>query len=148
MSHHEIQLTWTRQTPDFQYDTYDRTHSLVFAGGQKIAASSAPEYLGRAENANPEEMLAASLASCHMLTFLAVAAKSRFVVDSYLDRAVAVLEKNEDGRLAVTEIILNPKIQFSGEKVPDAEQLKALHDKAHRNCFIGNSIKARVTVKE
>ena len=77
MSEHRISLAWKRQTPDFAYDTYDRTHTVMFEGGQTIQASAAAAYLGKADYANPEELLAASLSSCHMLTFLAIAAKPR-----------------------------------------------------------------------
>ena len=94
-----------------------------------------------------EQALAASLSSCHMLTFLAVASKFRFVVDSYTDEAVGYLEKNENGKLAVTRIELNPQISFGPDQGPDEERLKNLHERAHKECFIANSIKSEITVK-
>lgn len=147
MSEHRISLAWKRASPDFSYETYDRTHTIMFEGGQTLQGSAAPQYLGRAEHANPEEMLAASLSSCHMLTFLAIAAKSRYVVDTYEDEVTAVLGKNENGAVAVTKIVLKPKVVFSGEKQPDSSQLKALHEKAGKNCFIESSIKSEIVVE-
>jgi organic hydroperoxide reductase OsmC/OhrA len=82
-----------------------------------------------------------------MLTFLAVAARKQFVVDSYHDDATGILEKNAEGKLAVTRVTLRPKITFSGEKKPTAEELKILHDQAHRGCFIANSVTTKVTVE-
>jgi organic hydroperoxide reductase OsmC/OhrA len=93
---------------------------------------------------NPEEQFVAALSSCHMLTFLAVAAKKRFVVESYEDDASGVLERNADGRLAMTQVVLRPKAAFSGEKVPSPDELAAMHEAAHKGCFIANSVKADV----
>lgn len=140
-----IDLNWKCAT-EFTYDKFNRNHTIAFSGNQNLKNSAAPEYLGNVDMANPEELLAASLASCHMLTFLAVAAKSGYTVDSYQDQATATLDKNAEGRLSVTIIDLKPEIVFSGNKTPDAAQLKSLHEKAHRNCFIANSIKTQVNV--
>ena len=148
MSEHKISLNWKRETPDFTYETYERSHRVKFEGGHEMEASAAPEYFGAAENANPEEMLAAAAASCHMLTFLAIAAKSRLTVDAYEDHAVAVLDKRADGRMAVTKIVLHPKISFSGSEIPDGHKLKELHEKSHRHCFIANSLNFPVTVED
>ncbi len=147
MSEHKISIEWKRQSPDFVYETYDRGHKVHFDGGQSVLTSAAPDYMGNAKLANPEELMAAALASCHMLTFLAVSAKSRFVVDSYSDKAAAILEKNSEGKMAVTKIILRPVVVFGGENKPDAQKLKDLHAKAHHNCMIGNSIKSEVIVE-
>ena len=81
-----------------------------------------------------------------MLTFLAIAARRRLVVESYEDDALGRMEKNEDGRLAVTQVELRPRVIFSGEKRPSADELAKLHELAHRECFIANSVKTRVTV--
>lgn len=141
-----IDLNWKRTTEDFGYEKFNRNHSIVFSGNQLLKNSAAPEYLGDVDTANPEELLASALSSCHMLTFLAVASKSGYIVDSYADCAEAILDKNEEGRLAITIINLRPVIIFSGEKKPTEEQLKSLHEKAHRNCFIANSIKTKVNI--
>ena len=147
MSTHTATITWTRRATGFDYETYNREHEWSFSGGQRLNASAAPEYKGSEDCVDPEEAFAASLASCHMLTFLAIASKKRLVVDSYTDEAVAHLEKNAEGLLAVTRVELHPKISFSGEKVPTADEIERMHDSAHRNCFIANSVKTEVTVE-
>ncbi|MFA6236673.1 MAG: OsmC family protein [Bacteriovorax sp.] len=140
-----INLNWER-SGEFEYEKFNRNHKITLGGNQVINNSAASEYLGNAGMSNPEELLASALASCHMLTFLAVACKSGYTVDSYIDNATATLDKNEEGKLAVTVIDLKPEVIFSGEKIPNQEQLKSLHEKAHRNCFIANSIKTKVNV--
>ncbi|MFM8270669.1 MAG: OsmC family protein [Pseudomonadota bacterium] len=146
MSQYRAKLQWKNPGTDFNYDTFDRTHEISFPGGIQIKGTSAPEYLGKKEFANPEELLAATLASCHMLTFLAVAAKSRLHVTSYEDNPVATLDKNAEGKLAVTHIQLSPKATFQGE-TPTPEKLQELHAKAHRNCFIANSLACKMAVE-
>ena len=145
MSEHIAKIKWKNEATDFDYETYDRTHLVEFPGG-KVTASSAPEYKGDARFVNPEEMLAAAIASCHMLTFLAVAAKSRLHLLTYSDRAVAHLEKDTDGITRVTRVDLHPKVTFK-EDVP-AEKQTSMHEKAHRNCFVANSVKCEVRVNE
>ena len=96
MSEHKITLEWKRDTESFSYESYNRDHVLVFEGGVRVPASAAPAYRGNPAHVNPEECLVAAFSSCHMLTFLAVAAKKQFVVDRYSDHAVGVLEKNQE----------------------------------------------------
>ena len=72
MSEHHLTLDWRRATSDFNYDTFERTHAIHFSGGTRLEVSSAPDYLGNKAYTNPEELLGAALASCHMLTFLAI----------------------------------------------------------------------------
>lgn len=147
MSAHKISVQWRRNTDSFAYDVYDRTHELRFEGGQVLSGSAAPEYLGQAQYANPEEMLAAALASCHMLTFLAIAAKSRWVVDEYADQAEAILEKDANGILCVTKVVLRPRIAFGGATQPDPTKVQEMHEKAHKHCFIANSVSCEVRVE-
>ncbi|TGK27915.1 OsmC family peroxiredoxin [Leptospira gomenensis] len=146
MSEHKVGLSWKKGPEEFKYESYDRTHTVRYAGGQTLSGSSTLETYGKAEFANPEEMLAAAVCSCHFLTFLAVAAKSRYVVSSYEDNAIAILEKNQDGKMVVTKVDLYPVVRFEGEKIPDHETLEGLHEKAHRNCFISNSIRSEVNI--
>jgi organic hydroperoxide reductase OsmC/OhrA len=145
MSEHRATISWKRKTEDFKYDTYDRTHQLQFGGGQQLQASSAPEYLGNASLVNPEELLVAACSNCHMLTFLAVAAKTGLIVNSYVDEAVGVLGKSEAGRMAIAKVILKPIVEFTTEVSP--EKLKGLHEKSHRNCFIANSVSCAIEVQ-
>ena len=145
MSEHKIKLSWQRSTPDFAYEKYDRTHKIETMGGTVVEASSAVEYLGKPEYMNPEEMLVAAISSCHMLSFLAVASKSRLTLDSYEDQAEGVLEKGPDGKIWITRVVLRPRITFQGEVTP--EKISQMHDKAHHICFIANSVKTQVTVE-
>ena len=147
MSEHRVRIAWKRESDDFSYATYDRTHTWTFDGGTQVKASAAPEYQGDAALVNPEEALAAALSSCHMLTFFAIAARKRYVVDSYEDAAVATLDKNAEGQLAITRVILRPRVVFGGDKSPDGSELEALHESAHRNCFIANSVRTELIVE-
>lgn len=147
MSEHIAQLVWTRTTPDFDYRTYTRDHVWRFDNGSEIAASATPAYLGNPALIDPEEAYVASLASCHMLTFLALATRKRFIVDRYEDKAVGYVEKNAEGKLAVTRVLLQPSVTFSGDKMPTADDLSQLHDMAHRECFIANSVLTEIEVK-
>jgi organic hydroperoxide reductase OsmC/OhrA len=148
MSEHKMALTWKRATPDFQYPTYNRDHTWKFDGGHEMEASAAPAYLGNSKNVDPEEAFVASLSSCHMLTFLAVACKKKFMLDEYSDEAVGHMEKNENGKLAITRVELHPKLKFSGEKQPTEQELEEMHHFAHTECFIANSVKTKVTVEK
>ena len=148
MSVHKATIHWTRGGKDFGYKTYSRDHVWRFENGVEVPASAAPAYLGNPDRVDPEGALVAALSSCHMLTFLALAANKGFVVDSYEDRAVGVLEKNAQGKLAITRVDLHPKIAFSGAKTPTPDDMEWLHDKAHRECFIANSVTTEVRVMD
>jgi organic hydroperoxide reductase OsmC/OhrA len=146
MSEHTVTVEWKRETPDFTYQSYNRDHDWTFDGGVTVRASAAPGYLGSESCVDPEEAFVASLSSCHMLSFLAIAAKKRLVVDGYRDHAVGVLDKDLSGRLAIVRVTLCPKVTFSGEKMPNPEELRLLHDQAHHVCFIAKSVKTEVVV--
>lgn len=146
MSTHTATVAWKRSSDDFAYDSYNRDHQWSFPGGQTLRASAAPDYLGDGACVNPEEAFAASVSSCHMLTFLAIAAKKRYTVDAYADSATAILDKNEDGAMAITRVELRPTIVFAGDRQPDAEGLERMHESAHKHCFIANSVKTEVVV--
>lgn len=146
MPDYHVSLNWRNERTDFSYDTYSRSHNLRTGSGIDIPAASAPEFLGATDRVNPEEGLIAALSSCHMLTFLAIAARRKHHILSYTDEAVGTLEKNTEGRLAITRILLRPKVQFAGT-APDAEALSKMHEAAHKNCFIAASIRAEVTVE-
>ena len=127
---------------------YSRAHRWRFDGGADVAASSSPIVvpvpMSDASAVDPEEAFIASLSSCHLLWFLSLAAKAGFVVDSYRDEAVGVMEKNENGKLAITRVTLRPAVLFSGDKEPTKEQVAALHERAHEECFIANSVRTMV----
>ncbi len=147
MSEHKVTVDWKRETPDFAYETYNRDHDWSFDAGVTVRASANPAYLGSEKCVDPEEAFVASLSSCHMLTFLALAARKRYVVDGYKDQAVGVLDKDPAGHLAMTRVTLRPEVAFSGEKIPSTEELRQLHERAHHACFIANSVKTEVVVE-
>src|SRR5262249_10549447 len=140
MSEHKVRVDWTRETPDFTYETYNRDHDWSFDAGVTIRASANPDYLGSDSCIDPEEAFVASLSSCHMLTFLAVAARKRLVVDEYHDQATGILGKDAAGRMALITVTLRPQVRFGGDKSPGPEELRKLHDQAHHACFIANSV--------
>ena len=111
---------------------------------QRISRGRTPA--GEVTHVDPEEAFVASLSGCHMLTFLAIACKQQFVIDSYEDEAVGHLEKNADGKLAITRVELRPKITWGGDRKPSADELDKMHHAAHENCFVANSVRTVVTV--
>ena len=121
---------------------------LRFDGGVELAASSSPHVvpppMSDAQAVDPEEMFVASLSSCHMLWFLFIAAKRKFCVDRYFDGAVGTVEKNAEGKSAISIVTLKPQVEFSGERIPTREQLDEMHHEAHEECFIANSVKTEV----
>jgi organic hydroperoxide reductase OsmC/OhrA len=146
MSEHKATIVWARNGADFGYKTYPRDHAWRFDNGIEIPGSAAPAYLGNPDRVDPEGAFVAALASCHMLTFLALASNRGFVVDSYEDCAVGHLGKNANGKMAVIRVDLHPQITFSGAKLPAQTDLDWLHDKAHKECFIANSVNTEVHV--
>ena len=145
MSEHKATVAWSRDGKDFSYKTYSRDHAWRL-NGNEVPASATPAYLGNPQRVDPEAAFVAALSSCHMLTFLALAANRGFVVDSYEDEAVGHLEKNAAGKMAVTRVDLHPRITFGGANQPAAADLDALHEKAHKGCFIANSVTTEVRV--
>ncbi len=151
MSEHTAMVIWQRGDQAFTDNAYSRAHRWEFDGGAAIEASASPDVvplpMSVAENVDPEEAFVASLASCHMLFFLSLAAKKGYVVDSYTDAALGHTGKNEEGRIAVTRVTLEPKVAFAGDKIPTAAELEKLHHKAHDLCFIANSVRTEIDVR-
>lgn len=141
------EINWKRNETPFNAKTYDRTHSIRFNGGFSLKTSSAPEFAGHADLPNPEELFTASLSSCFMLTFLYLAAMKGLVIDEYKAEAIGVLAKNAEGKMAMTEVTLKPRIYFNQGANPDAALLDELFKKAHDNCFISCSVKTKITVQ-
>jgi len=150
---HQYRATvkWVRDGSAFTDQRYSRGHTWRFDGGIEVPASSSPLSVrlpySVAAAVDPEEAFVAALSSCHMLTFLYVAAKQGFVVDEYADEAVGEMSKNERGRLWVSKVTLAPAITFSGAKRPSPGQLDELHHLAHEECYIANSVKSEVVVQ-
>ena len=151
MSEHKATISWKRTSPDFLKGKYSREHNWTFDGGLTIPASPSPSVVpapySNPAHVDPEEAFVASISSCHMLTFLFIASRQGFQVDSYEDEAIGVMTKNEKGAAWVSSVTLNPKIVYSGEKLPTPTDEEHLHHLAHEQCLIANSIKTEVTVK-
>ena len=146
MSEYRATIVWDRQGTEFSYKEYTREHVWKFDGGSEVRATAAPQFLGNDALVDPEQAFVASLSSCHMLTFLALAARDNFVVDNYEDRAVGFMERNDNKRLAITRVVLRPKITW-GSEPPTEEQLDKLHHHAHEQCFIANSVTTKIEVE-
>jgi organic hydroperoxide reductase OsmC/OhrA len=148
---YQARIAWKRAGATFSDNRYSRGHEWSFDGGIKVLASASPSILPApysvAEAVDPEEALVASASSCHMLWFLSIAAKRGFVVESYVDEAFGIMEKNAEGKLAISRITLRPKVEFSGDRLPSSEQLQSLHISAHEECFIANSLKSEVVIE-
>jgi len=147
MSEHRAAIRWKRSSSDFTYQSYNRAYDIDAGLPSPIAGSSAPEFLGHADRLDPERALVTALSSCHMLTFLAIAARKRLTLDSYEDEAVGYLEKNEAGKLAVTRVILRPRLVWGEGVSMSDEDMEKLHHLSHQECFIANSVKTDVRVE-
>jgi organic hydroperoxide reductase OsmC/OhrA len=152
MSEYFAKINWARGSDENYIDNkYSRGHEWVFDGGITVQASSSahvvPLPYSVEANVDPEEAFVASLSSCHMLFFLSVAAKRRYVVDSYVDDAVGIMEKDNDGKISMTKVTLRPYVQFSGGNQPTMAQLKKMHNQSHEQCFIANSVKTEIVTE-
>jgi organic hydroperoxide reductase OsmC/OhrA len=150
MSEHTATIRWSRGDQPFLDNKYARAHDWRFDGGAVVRGSSAPssvpEPMSDPTAVDPEEALVAAVSSCHMLFFLAYAAREGFVVDRYEDEAVGALGRDDRGKVSMTTVTLRPSVGFSGERRPDAAGLKGLHQRAHEACYVANSLRAKVTV--
>lgn len=150
---HEYSATvaWRRQAQErFSDNRYSRAHQWRFDGGAVVPASSSPLVVplySAPANVDPEEAFVAALASCHMLFFLSYAARRGFVIESYEDQAVGVMGRNEQGREAMLKVSLRPRVVFSGDRQPSAEEIEVLHHRSHEDCYIANSVRTEVVVE-
>jgi len=136
--HYELQLTWcgNRGTGTQTYNGYDRNHLISSLGKATIEASSDHAFRGDRSKYNPEELLVASLSSCHMLWFLHLCSEAGFIVEKYSDQPRGTMVENREGGGRFTEVILYPKIVFRDEPKINPDDL---HDRANKLCFIANS---------
>lgn len=144
-------ILWTRNPEEiFLNGKYKRVHQWIFDGGFTLNASSSPEIvpLSMSDPAliDPEEAFITGISSCHMLFFLSIAAKKKLMVKCYEDNPTAVLGKNEAEELAIISLILKPKVRFEGSRIPDEATIQTLHELAHSQCFLANSIKTKITI--
>ena len=146
MSDLSISLEWNLQEKELKADTFSKNHKIEI-NDNYFNAGPAPEYGGRDNEINPEQSLAAAISSCHMMTFLALAAKMRWPVKSYKDRAFAFLGKNSKGKMCVNKIELNPQIFFDNDFLVSKEDMDKMQDRSHRYCFVANSLSNDVEIK-
>jgi organic hydroperoxide reductase OsmC/OhrA len=150
MSSHTATIRWQRTSDEFLKGKYSREHTWTFDGGFTVPASPSPHVVPKPwsneANVDPEEAYVASISSCHMLTFLYYAYREGFQMDSYDDEAVGTMTKNEKGVAWIGSVKLQPRIVYSGKKLPTPADEEHLHHLAHENCFIANSVKTEITV--
>lgn len=148
---YQARVSWQNEDADFVGGKYSRAHTWGFDCGIEIDASASPSVVplpySRAEAVDPEEAFVAAISSCHMLTFLYLASKRGLDIKSYVDEALGIMMPNEKGRMAVTEVILRPKIGFGGS-MPTRESVAELHHAAHEECFIANSVTTNIKIEE
>ena len=148
--HYTATIEWTRGDAAFAGHDYSRAHRWRFDGGAVVPGSSSPQVVPLPHSdpaaVDPEEAFVASLSSCHMLWFLAIAAKRGFVVDRYVDEASGTMARNAQRKLAMTEVTLRPRVRFHGTP-PEAALHDAMHREAHEECFIANSVLTAVRVE-
>jgi len=151
MSEHKATISWKRTSPAYLEGKYSRAHEWIFDGGITVPASPSPSVVpvpySDPSRVDPEEAFVASVSSCHMLTFLHLAARRGFQIDSYEDAASGSMTRNEKGVPWVSQVTLNPCIAYSGDKMPTPADEDHLHHLAHEQCYIANSIKTEVVVK-
>jgi len=150
MSEYKATIKWQRTGPDFLKGRYSREHVWTFDGGVTVPASASPHVVpapwSNPACVDPEEAFVAAISSCHMLTFLWLASKQGFQIDSYEDEAVGVMANDEKGVPWVRLVTLNPKIVFSRDKLPAPADQTQLHHLAHQQCYIANSVKTEIAV--
>ncbi|NRD75269.1 OsmC family protein [Shewanella sp. VB17] len=152
MSEYFAKINWVRGSNESYVDNkYSRGHEWIFDGGVSVQASSSPHVVplpySVEANVDPEEAFVASLSSCHMLFFLSIAAKRQYIVDSYIDDAIGIMEKDNDDVISMTLVTLRPKVKFSGDRKPTIEQLEKMHHQSHEQCFIANSVKTKIVTE-
>lgn len=151
MSEHKATLRWKATGPDFLKGRYSREHTWTFDGGVVVPASASPSVVpapwSNPAHVDPEEAFVASISSCHLLTFLYLASRQGFQIDSYDDEAVGVMAKNETGVPWVSRVTLHPRIVYNGTRRPTPTEEEKLHHLAHAQCFIARSVKTEVLVE-
>lgn len=151
MAEYNAKIIWERGTQLFIDNKYSRAHRWQLDDNVIIPASSSPHIVplpySITEAIDPEEAFVASLSSCHMLWFLSIAANRQFCVDQYVDSASGIMSKDEKNKDYISEVTLQPKVVFSGNRTPTPEEIFLMHHEAHEACFIANSVKTQVVCK-
>lgn len=152
MSSYTATVRWSRNGAEgFAKGQYSRAHEWAFDGGATVPAGPSPHIVpdpwGNPAGVDPEEAFVASLASCHMLFFVDFARRGGFVVDSYVDEAVGELEKRDDGKMWMSRVTLRPRISW-GDGGPNEAAVADLHHRAHKACFIANSVTTEIIIEQ
>ena len=140
MAQYNVKVGWDNDTTREHY-SWTLENGTEIVGVNRVNPAEGVHFL------DPEEAFVASLSSCHLLSFLATAAKAGFQVVRYEDNAIGVLDKNENARIAVTRVLLQPMVIFGPERKPTPEELRQLHERANRDCFIANSVRTRIDIE-
>jgi organic hydroperoxide reductase OsmC/OhrA len=146
-----VKILWEKGSSEtFVDNKYSRAHRWFFDGGFDVPASSSPHVVPLPMSVeaavDPEEAFVAAISSCHLLWFLSLAAGKKYIVGSYEDNAEGILAKDAEGKSAMTEVTLKPRIKFVGDNIPSLAQIEKLHHQAHEKCFIANSVKTKITI--
>ena len=144
---HSIELKWELGDQKLEFGKYLTDHTVILNENVSIDAGSSPDYGGSETNINPEQKLAAALSSCFMMTFLALAAKMKWPVINYKDKAISYLGKNSEGRMYVNKIELNPAIVFQDNFTISDEEMGKMKERSHKYCFIANSLSKDVEIQ-
>ena len=148
MAQYSATIEWSRGDARFVDNRYSRAHTWSFDGGARVPGSSSPHVVpapySDAAAVDPEEAFVASLSSCHMLWFLSIAATRGFRVDRYVDAAIGTMARNAAGKLAMTRVVLRPRVDFGGDARPAPGDVAAMHHEAHEECFIASSVLTEV----
>ena len=144
---HSIEIIWDLGDQELSPGKYLTDHKVILNENLTIDGGSSPDYGGSASNINPEQKLAAAVSSCFMMTFLALAAKMKWPVKNYKDKAISYLGKNNEGRMYVNKIELNPQIIFDNDFSISDDEMHKMKERSHKYCFIANSLSKDVEIK-
>ena len=151
MSEYVAEIIWQRGSQKFSDNRYSRAHEWHFDGGVMVPASSSPQVVpepySAASHVDPEEAFVASIASCHMLFFLSLAAKKKWLIDEYRDTPAGIMESDATGAISMTKVTLRPQLVFGKSRLPSKDLVSAMHKQAHQMCFIANSVKTQIVVE-
>ncbi len=151
MGEYTAEIEWGRRGSVFIDNKYSRAHTWRFDGGLTLPASSSPLSvrvpLSDPSGIDPEEALLASVASCHMLWFLSLAAKAGYAVERYVDAPVGRAARNAGGKEWLDRVVLKPNVEFCGARPPLEADVHGLHEAAHEECLIANSLRALVVIE-
>src|SRR5690606_4632984 len=138
--HYEVTVQWTGNTGSgtANHQSYSQDHDVIVQGKPTLQGSADPRFRGRADRWNPEELLVAALAECHMLTYLTLCATHGVTVTSYEDMATGRMETPLGGSGRFVEVVLNPKVAVTAESSMD--HAVELHLAANKSCFIADSV--------